>query len=194
MTEPLLASSSGADRWCRRPQARDAGFSGSTPIRRCRWRGSTGFWSRPPSRVRVVMAAAGFAAAAGVYALQWWSAVAAYPINSGGRPLHSWPVFPLIAFEVGVLAAAVGRLPRSSCGKRPAAAHHPLFAVDGFDRASQDRFFLAVATDGRGWTSWRRSLTPGGRAHGAGAGAVMRAAVLSRPCWSLWRSPAAIRR
>ena len=39
--------------------------------------------------------------------LEFWSAVYAYPIDSGGRPLNSWPIFLLVPFEVGVLAAAV---------------------------------------------------------------------------------------
>ncbi len=41
------------------------------------------------------------------FALQWYSAVIAYPINSGGRPLNSWQVFWLVPFEVGVFAAAL---------------------------------------------------------------------------------------
>ena len=42
----------------------------------------------------MLMAAVGVAAFA--YWLEWWSAVFAYPIDSGGRPLHSWPVFLLV--------------------------------------------------------------------------------------------------
>jgi len=27
------------------------------------------------------------------YLLQYWVSVIAYPLNVGGRPLHSWPAF-----------------------------------------------------------------------------------------------------
>jgi hypothetical protein len=34
------------------------------------------------------------------YALQYWVAVITYPINVGGRPLHSWPAFIVVTFEM----------------------------------------------------------------------------------------------
>jgi hypothetical protein len=98
----------------------------------------------PPSRIRVAMLVGGLAMAAFAYWLQWWSAVFAYPVNSGGRPLHSWPVFLLVPFEVGVLASAAAGLVALlwRCGLPR--LNHPLFDVGGFERASQDRFFLLV--------------------------------------------------
>jgi len=46
-----------------------------------------------PSRIRSAMLIAGFGMAAFAYGLQWYSAAIDYPINVGGRPLNSWPVF-----------------------------------------------------------------------------------------------------
>lgn len=93
-------------------------------------------------RIRWAMLATGLAIAAIAYGLQWWSAVYDYPINVGGRSLHSWPVFLLAPFEVSVFAAALagflGFL--RSCGLPR--LHDPLFDVPGFERATQDRFFL----------------------------------------------------
>ena len=102
----------------------------------------------PRVPVRPIMAAAGFGAAAAMYALQWYGAVHAYPLNSGGRSLHSWPVFLLVPFEVGVLAAAVAGFAAFLWGCGLPRLHHPLFAMPRFERASQDRFLLLVAPRG----------------------------------------------
>jgi hypothetical protein len=91
------------------------------------------------------MALAGFGAAAAMYGLQWYSAVVAYPLNSGGRPLHSWPVFTLVPFEFGVLAAALAGFATMlwACGLPR--LNHPVHDMPQFERASQDRFLLLVA-------------------------------------------------
>ncbi len=95
-----------------------------------------------PARIRPAMLMAGLAAAALAYAVQWWSALFDYPLNSGGRPLHSWPVFLLAPFEVGVLAAAVAGFIAFLRATGLPRLNHPAFDVAGFERASQDRFFL----------------------------------------------------
>jgi hypothetical protein len=85
-----------------------------------------------------------------VYWLQWYSAVIDYPINSGGRPLDSWPAFVPPSADLGVLGSAVAMLAGLLvlCGLPR--LHHPLFDVPGFERATLDRCFLVVrATDPR---------------------------------------------
>jgi Protein of unknown function (DUF3341) len=98
----------------------------------------------PPirSHLRVAMLGVGLLVAAGFYFMQWWSAVYDYPLNLGGRPLNSWPVFLLAPFEVGVLAAAVAGVVAFCYACGLPRLHHPLFEVPGFERASVDRFFL----------------------------------------------------
>ena len=88
------------------------------------------------------MLAGGVIAAAFAFGLQCYSAVIDYPLNSGGRPLFSWQVFLLVPFEVGIFAAALSGVIALlwSCGLP--ALHHPLFEIPGFERATQDHFFL----------------------------------------------------
>jgi hypothetical protein len=95
-----------------------------------------------PSGVRYAMLLGGLVVAALAFGLQWYSAVIDYPLNAGGRPLNSWQVFLLVPFEVGVFAAALcGAIALLwSCGLPR--LHDPLFEIPGFERATQDRFFL----------------------------------------------------
>ncbi len=97
-----------------------------------------------PNHVRLVMFVAGMAMAALAYGTEYYSAVIDYPYNSGGRPLDAWPAFMLVPFATGILAAAVAGFATFliTCGLPR--LHHSLFAVEGFARASQDRFILAV--------------------------------------------------
>jgi hypothetical protein len=99
-----------------------------------------------PSRIRYAMLAGGLIAAAFAFGLQWYSSAIDYPLNSGGRPLNSWQVFLLVPFEVGVFAAALSGVVAflRSCGLPR--LHHPLFEIPGFERATQDRFFLLAAS------------------------------------------------
>jgi hypothetical protein len=55
-------------------------------------------------------------------------------------------VFWLVPFEVGVFAAALCGVMALlwSCGLPR--LHHPLFEIPGFERATQDRFFLLAAS------------------------------------------------
>lgn len=95
-----------------------------------------------PIRWPMLIAAVGVAAFA--YGLEFWSAVYAYPIDSGGRPLNSWPVFLLVPFEVGVLAAAVAGFVALLflCGLPR--LHHPLFESGPVGRATDDRYVLII--------------------------------------------------
>jgi hypothetical protein len=96
------------------------------------------------TRLRVWMFAGGMALAALAYATEVWSAIYSYPIDSGGRPLQSWPAFLLFPFAVGIFGAAltgfIGLLVK--CGLPR--LHHPLFDINGFERVTQDRFMLAL--------------------------------------------------
>ncbi len=100
------------------------------------------------SRIPSVVLIGGLVGGTTGFLMQYWSMAVDYPLNVGGRPYNSWPVFVPIAFEVLVLvasfAAFLGMLFLNGLPR----LHHPVFNVPGFERASQDRFFLCIeATD-----------------------------------------------
>jgi hypothetical protein len=98
----------------------------------------------PDSIVPWIMLGAGIFGATFGYVLQWWCSARNYPLNVGGRPLNSIPAFVPIAFESALLAASVtGFLVTLSFCGLPRLSH-PVFAVDGFERASVDRFWVGV--------------------------------------------------
>jgi hypothetical protein len=99
------------------------------------------------------------------YLLQWWIATVSYPVNVGGRPYHSWPAFIVVTFEMtilfSVLFAVFGMLALNGLPM----PYHPVFNVERFAMASQDRFFLIIfATDpkysGPGTRAFLESLKP----------------------------------
>jgi len=96
------------------------------------------------SRLTWIALAAGLGFGGGAYLLQWWINVVDYPLDIGGRPYHSAPAFIPITFEMTVLfAAAAALISAIVLGGLPR-LWHPVFEVDGFERASIDRFWLAV--------------------------------------------------
>jgi hypothetical protein len=78
------------------------------------------------------------------YLLQYYVAVISYPVNVGGRPLHSWPSFIIVTFELtilfGGLSAAIGMLVLNGLPM----PYHPVFNVPAFAKASENKFFLVV--------------------------------------------------
>jgi hypothetical protein len=98
----------------------------------------------PPSVLPLAVFLGGLGGGLISYWIQWYTNAVSYPLNIGGRPTNAVPAFFIPTFEGTVLAAsltafavllAVLRLPRP---------WHPIFELDGFERASIDRYFIAI--------------------------------------------------
>ena len=99
-----------------------------------------------PTRLGFVVLAMGLIGAASGYFMQYYAGVLFYPLNIGGRPLHDWPTYVVITFEVTVLLSAftAGLIMLARNGlPRP---YHPVFNTPGFERASRDGFYLCIET------------------------------------------------
>ncbi|MGH8713189.1 MAG: DUF3341 domain-containing protein [Casimicrobiaceae bacterium] len=95
-------------------------------------------------RVALITLLGGIVGGVGIYLLQWYTAVVDYPINSGGRPLHSWPAFIPATFEMTVLGAALAAFFGMLILNGLPRLNHPIFNAPDFDLASRNRFFLCI--------------------------------------------------
>ncbi len=96
------------------------------------------------TRIPWLVLVAGLTGPLAAFLVIWATNAVDYPINVGGRPLNSFFADIPIMFETGILFAAgtafflalvVNGLPR---------LYSPVFEIEGFERASIDRFFLGI--------------------------------------------------
>lgn len=78
------------------------------------------------------------------YGMQYASAVWDYPINVGGRPLHSWPAFIPITFELTVLFGAIGGVLGMLWLNGLPRPHHAIFSTPFFEERSASHFYLCL--------------------------------------------------
>lgn len=105
-----------------------------------------------------IVLAGGLLGGLGGYFMQWYSAVISYPINSGGKPPHSWPEFIPVTFELTILIAALAGVAGMLLLNGLPRLHHPVFNVREFDLASRNRFFLCLRAGDPEFASARNFL------------------------------------
>jgi hypothetical protein len=96
------------------------------------------------NKLPLIVLAGGIVGGLSGYLLQYFVSVIYFPINVGGRPLHSWPSYIVITFEMTILFAALAAVLglMGLCGlPQP---YHPVFNVPRFAMASRNRFFLCI--------------------------------------------------
>ena len=99
---------------------------------------------RGDSWVAIIMLLGGLAGGAAGYALQYWVNLYAYPLNVGGRPLHSWPAFIPPTFECTILISAFAGVMGMLLLNGLPRFHHPLFEVPRFAERGHCSFFLCL--------------------------------------------------
>jgi hypothetical protein len=103
----------------------------------------------PPSILPYAVFFAGLGGGAIAYWIQWYTNAVSYPLNIGGRPVHAAPAFFIPTFEGTVLAASLAAFVLLWLVLRLPQPWHPIFEIDGCERASIDHFWIAIDASDR---------------------------------------------
>src|SRR5665213_1508490 len=99
------------------------------------------------NRVSLYTLIGGIVGGIGGFGLCSWVEAVALPLNIGGRPLVSVPMFIPITFEltilIGGLTAAISMIMLNGLPM----PYHPVFNVERFVNASRNKFFLCIESE-----------------------------------------------
>jgi Protein of unknown function (DUF3341) len=105
--------------------------------------------------VALVCLVGGLLGCTAAYILQWWINTISYPVNIGGRPLHSWPSFIIVSFEMTILFSGLSAVFGMLALNGLPMPYHPVFNVPRFELASRDRFFLVIFSSDKNYDAVR---------------------------------------
>ena len=80
------------------------------------------------------------------YLLQWYPSVVEYPLITGGKPYHSWPLFMPITFELAVLVAGFAAVFGMFALNGLPQWYHPALKHPKYLGRSDRGFFLVIET------------------------------------------------
>lgn len=101
-------------------------------------------------RLPVMVLLGGLAGGITGFAMQAFASAGFYPLNIGGRPLISVPMFVPVTFELTILFAAFTAVFGMLALNGLPMPYHPVFNVDSFRAyASRNKFYLCIESTDR---------------------------------------------
>ena len=120
----------------------------------------------PRSPLGWIVLGAGLFGTAAALMLIWWTGAVNYPLVVAGKPLFAFEFSIPVTFELAVLFAAFGAVIGMFLFNGLPRLYHPVFQHSRFERATDDRFLLAVEADSADFDTFRAAdalRTLGGR-------------------------------